>query len=88
MLRKDEKKLFICDTICMILSVMGIFAFTAMFIVVITDMKWAFIACDIYAAYTFASSCKGMEDYLKSVKIKKNAKAKINLTARENFSIL
>ena len=68
----SKKELFLfmgLDILEFILSVIGIFGFTFMFVALQTDSKYIFLVCDLYVIYVFISNWNSIGNYLKTIKL-------------------
>lgn len=77
--RKQERNLMLWDLITVMLALFGIVIFTAIFIVVENEMRFALVLELVFAVYAFARAAKNLEDYYKKYKVEKNIRKKLKL---------
>ncbi len=65
-----KKGLLVLDILQLVLSIIGMFVFAFVFFVVSSLQRYLFLACIIYAAYTFISAWQDIELDLRTMKVK------------------
>lgn len=82
--RKEERELFNLDLIILILSIIGLFSYTTLFVYTNSNIRYIFLVFVVYAAAVLTSSVKDIALYYKVKKIKRNNMCRVNLKLFNN----
>lgn len=77
--RKQMRELLVLDYIILLLSIIGLFIYTSLFLLIGNNIKFVFIIFIIYTTITMITSLKGIFDYYRIKKIKKHNLCRVNL---------
>lgn len=77
--RNKQRSLLKLDYIILILSILGLFFYTTLFVVVNSNIRYLFLGFNLYALFTFYNSSSSISDYYRENKVKKYNKVNVNL---------
>lgn len=77
--RKQMRDLLILDYIILGLSIIGLFVYTVLFLLIESNIKFVFLLFGLYTIITMIGSLKEIVDFYRARKIKKHSLCRVNL---------
>lgn len=77
--RNKRRFILKLDFIILVLSIIGLFFFTTLFVVVNSNIRFLFLGFELYSLFTLYNSSFSISNYYKEQSIKKYSKSKVNL---------